>query len=140
MAAGGGSKNSLAGALGTICIETASSFEPVAEAYYLGAGAEAWRKANLRYWPYYGRGYCQLTWLETYRAAGEYIGVDLVSQPDRAMEPAIAAQLFAWFWCIYKPAVLYQADQRNWTETRRLVQGGSDGLTRLVTVAEALLG
>lgn len=40
---------------------------------------------------YRGRGYVQLTWKDNYRKVGEIYGVDLVENPDRALEPEIAA-------------------------------------------------
>lgn len=39
---------------------------------------------------YRGRGYVQLTWKDNYARAGALLGVDLVANPDRALEPAIA--------------------------------------------------
>lgn len=42
---------------------------------------------------YYGRGFVQLTWLENYRAAEARLGVPLVAEPDRALEPALAGRL-----------------------------------------------
>lgn len=46
-----------------------------------------------KYWPYYGRGFCQLTWNYNYRAVGRKIGVDLIASPEKALEPAIAAEI-----------------------------------------------
>lgn len=42
---------------------------------------------------YHGRGFVQLTWLRNYALMSRRLGIDLVTQPDRAMEPAIAAQI-----------------------------------------------
>jgi len=42
---------------------------------------------------YFGRGYTQLTWKANYKRAGDKLGVDLVTHPDRALEPAIAAKI-----------------------------------------------
>jgi putative chitinase len=42
---------------------------------------------------YCGRGYVQLTWKNNYHRAGERCGVDLVANPDRAMEQKIAAKI-----------------------------------------------
>jgi len=39
---------------------------------------------------YRGRGYVQLTWKANYARAGGLLGVDLVANPDQAMDPAIA--------------------------------------------------
>lgn len=40
-----------------------------------------------------GRGYVQLTGRTNYAKAGAKVGVDLIAEPDRAMEPEIAAQI-----------------------------------------------
>ncbi len=78
--------------LATALWETARAMQPVREAYYLGSKAEAYRR-KLRYWPWYGRGFVQLTWRENYLKAGQKIGVDLIANPDAAMEPDNAAQI-----------------------------------------------
>jgi predicted chitinase len=80
-------KTQIAYVLATVEWETANTFKPVREAYWK---TEAWRKANLRYYPYYGRGYVQLTWKYNYARYAEILGIPLVIEPDRAMEPAIA--------------------------------------------------
>ena len=79
-------------ALATAYHETARTMQPVAEANYV-RNAEAWRKAHLRYWPWYGRGYVQLTWQKNYARADQELGLggSLLANPDRAMEPMIAA-------------------------------------------------
>jgi len=51
-----------------------------------------WRKdANGRSW--LGRGLVQLTHLPNYQKASEKLGVDLVTHPERVMEPEIAARI-----------------------------------------------
>ncbi len=67
--------------------ETAQTFQPVREAFWL---SEEWRKRNLRYYPYYGRGYVQLTWENNYQKYSDILGVDLVGNPDLAIENDIA--------------------------------------------------
>jgi len=79
-------RNECAYVLATAEWESNFTFEPVKEAYWV-KNAEAWRKKNLRYWPWYGRGLVQLTWEANYRKAGKAIGVDLIADPDAAMEP-----------------------------------------------------
>ncbi len=76
--------------LATTQWETAQTFQPVKEAFWHD---EAWRQANFSYYPYYGRGYVQITWEKNYKAYSDILGIDLVNNPDRAMEPAVA--LFA---------------------------------------------
>lgn len=39
---------------------------------------------------YYGRGGVQLTWLDNYDAMGKILGVDLVGNPDLALDPRIS--------------------------------------------------
>lgn len=58
----------IAYALATTKYETAHTFHPVREAYWL---SETWRQNNLRYYPWYGRGYVQLTWERNYEAMNE---------------------------------------------------------------------
>nr|WP_204517946.1 hypothetical protein [Parerythrobacter lutipelagi] len=78
--------------LATAYHETNATMLPVREAYWL---SEAWRKKNLRYWPWYGRGYVQLTWETNYERADEELelGGSLTKNPDLALEPDIAARI-----------------------------------------------
>lgn len=62
----------------------------------------AWKKGQLSwvrepYWRegWFGRGLIQLTHLSNYRNASALVGVDLVSQPDRALDVAISAEIAA---------------------------------------------
>lgn len=67
--------------------ETAHTFEPVREAFWL---SETWRKNNFHYYPYYGRGYVQLTWETNYQKYEDILVEDLVSNPDLALDGKIA--------------------------------------------------
>ena len=58
-------------ALATAFHETNGTMQPVREAYFLKGNAEAWRKAHLRYYPWYGRGFVQLTWQRNYQRADD---------------------------------------------------------------------
>lgn len=73
--------------LATVQHETADTFKPVREAFWL---SEDWRSRNLRYYPYYGRGYVQLTWEDNYRRYASVLGIDILNTPDKAMDPNIA--------------------------------------------------
>ena len=64
--------------------ETAQTFKPVKEAFWLD---EDWRRRNLRYHPYFGRGYVQITWKTNYEKYGRLLGIDLVNEPDLALDP-----------------------------------------------------
>ena len=73
----------------TVQWETAGTWQPVKEAYWVN-NAEEWRKNNLRYYPWYGRGLVQLTWENNYRKYADILGMPLVDQPDLACEMDVA--------------------------------------------------
>lgn len=50
--------------------------------------------------PYGGRGYIQLTGDFNYRPAGEYLGVDLIGNPDLAMSLQWSAPIARWYWTV----------------------------------------
>jgi putative chitinase len=88
--------------LATAYHETNATMQPVKEAYWL---SEDWRKEHLHYFPWYGRGYVQLTWQKNYQHADDELklGGALIANPDMALEPTIAAKIirlgmeFGWF-------------------------------------------
>jgi hypothetical protein len=147
--AGQGSRNSCAGAIATIAIETANRWLPVRELYNDPPGQVAYfehmygMRADLgNNQPgdgarFYGRGYIQITGRANYRTYGQRIGVNLESTPDLALDPGIAAAVFASYW--ESRNIQEQADREDWVSVRRSVQGGSAGLGRLIQIAEALL-
>lgn len=123
--------------LATVKHETADTYQPVREAFWL---SEAWRKKHLRYWPWYGRGFVQLTWEDNYRQAGERLGEDLTTDPDRVMEPHIAYAIMlhgmreGWFTgkqlsdYITEHAADYRGARRiiNGTDKAHLIAGYAD--------------
>ena len=73
--------------------ETNHTWLPVKEAYWT---SEAWRKKHLRYYPYFGRGFVQLTWGTNYAKFGKLLGVDLNKHPDLALYPAYAVFILVY--------------------------------------------
>lgn len=73
--------------LATTIWETAYTIQPVTE-----MGSQKYLRSK-KYYPYIGRGYVQLTWDYNYKKAGDYLGVDLVNNPDKALEPKLAARI-----------------------------------------------
>lgn len=118
-------------ALATAYHETNATMLPVREAYWL---SERWRSQNLRYWPWYGRGYVQLTWEYNYRKADEKLGLGgrLLADADLAMDPTIAAQIMrhgmaeGWFTRVklstYLPAS-GPATLEQFKSARRIING-----------------
>ncbi|HEY9852945.1 MAG TPA: penicillin-insensitive murein endopeptidase [Leptolyngbyaceae cyanobacterium] len=83
-------KPQIAYILATIQHETADSFQPVKESYFLGEPQGENHRKTLRYYPFYGRGYVQLTWDYNYRKYSDLLGLDLVNNPDLVMRPDIS--------------------------------------------------
>lgn len=83
-------KDQAAYVLATAYHETAHTMKPVREAFWL---SEQWRADNLRYYPYYGRGYVQLTWKSNYERASSVLGVDFVNNKDAVMDPKYASHI-----------------------------------------------
>ena len=81
-------------ALATSYHETARKMQPVKEGLTL---SDAWRKRNLRYYPWFGRGDVQLTWEENYKKADEKLnlGGRLVNNLDLALDPVVSSQIMA---------------------------------------------
>lgn len=114
--------------------ETARTMQPVAEAFWV-KNAEAWRKKNLRYYPFYGRGYVQLTWEDNYRKASNVFGVDFVKNPDLVMQPKYSAPILVvgmqegWFTGKKMADYLDGVDEddvedlREFSSARRIVNG-----------------
>lgn len=83
-------RNQLAYVLATAYWETNKTMKPVREAYWL---SEDWRRRNLRYYPWYGRGFVQLTWQANYLKAGKALDRDFITDPDAVMEPDASAEI-----------------------------------------------
>lgn len=83
-------RNQAAYVLATAYWETARTMKPVIEAFWL---SEEWRRNNLRYYPWYGRGYVQLTWEYNYRKAAAALGVPLDKDPNLALKSEVAAKV-----------------------------------------------
>ena len=77
--------------LATAWHETASTMAPIAE-YGKGKG-RAYGKPDAAGRAYYGRGFVQLTWQENYAKLGTLLGIDLVGDPDLALQPGPAAEI-----------------------------------------------
>ena len=81
---------------------------------------------------YYGRGYVQLTWRANYvRAANEIPGSNVYLDPDRALDPTIAAEIMTrgmiegWFTRTklndFFP--LERPEDADWLRARRIING-----------------
>lgn len=50
------------------------------------------------YWPFYGRGYIQLTWKRNYAECAKALGIDCVNHPELLEEPEWAMRSAVWFY------------------------------------------
>ena len=66
--------------MATVQHEVAGTYKPIRE----------WGGSSTWYAPYYGRGYVQLTHRSNYQKYSNILGIDLVGNPDRALERRIA--------------------------------------------------
>jgi len=74
--------------LATSWWETGQTMTPVLEAHWVN-NAEAWRKRNLRYYPYYGRGLIQVTWKDNYIKVASMLGLSktfFILSPEKLLE------------------------------------------------------
>ena len=140
------------GIIGTIAQES-GSFAPVREAWWLS------EQARLAYYndtsqhaaygggpEYHGRCFVQLTHRSNYQAAQDAINarmgwnLDLVGNPDKALDPTVAAHIICWYFA--SKGIVPFCEAQNWAEVRRRVWGGSGdtvGLGKLQFAAGRLI-
>lgn len=84
--------------------ETAKRMQPVKEGLNV---SDEWRRKNLRYYPWYGRGEVQLTWEKNYKFATQRLRelglkdskgneIDLVTNPDQALDPIVSTYVMLY--------------------------------------------
>jgi peptidoglycan L-alanyl-D-glutamate endopeptidase CwlK len=77
-----------------------------------------------------GRGFVQLTGRANYTRYAHEINQPLVTNPDLAASPAVAAELLAHFLAAHTPAIRRAVAANDLALARRLVNGGANGLDR----------
>jgi len=83
-----------------------------------------------------GRGFIQLTGRDNYQVFGDLLGIDLINRPDLALEPPIAARIFASYF--RRRRVAEAAEARDWFRVRVRVNGGSNGWERFNALVKSL--
>ena len=85
---------------------------------------------------YKGRGYLQLTGRANYATYGSRLGLDLVGNPDLALDPHIAALVLALYFKDH--GIPTFAAAQNWQRVRIAVNGGLNGWDTFIRVVYAL--
>ena len=86
---------------------------------------------------YRGRGLIQMTGKESYANCGSGLGVDLVGDPDRLLDPQYAALSAGWFW--NKKGLNSLADVQDYETMTKRINGGLNGLDdRKAKIAKSL--
>lgn len=85
---------------------------------------------------YKGRGFIQLTGRANYANYGRALGLDLIGNPDLALEPVVAAHIMARYFLDRK--VYLACEARDWRLVRRKVNGGYNGWERFSQVVRNL--
>lgn len=86
---------------------------------------------------YCGRGYIQITGHNNYDHYGQLIGVDLLNNPDLALDPQNAAKILALYF--KNRGCDVAANAGNWSKVRRLVNGGTNGLQLFLNTVNKLM-
>lgn len=135
----------LIGLLATIPVETAKTFKPVVEGFWLTPAAQEAYLDKTAYGKvdpttgkrYEGRGFIQRTWEASYIADGNALNLDLYHHPELLLDPVNAARDACLFWK-QKAGLVVACTSKNWREVRRLVNGGTNGLDVFLSDVAAL--
>jgi predicted chitinase len=125
----------MAGAMATVRVETARTFKPIRE-FADGSAYEGRHDLGNDVAgdgpKFKGRGYIQLTGRYNYETYLHKLGVDLIGNPDLALNVQTAAEIFARYFKDRGCDVACNA--QNWTRVRLLVNGGTNGLQLFLSV------
>lgn len=124
--------------LATTYHETSFRMKPIQE-----MGGNAYLKGKA-YYPFFGRGYVQLTWKYNYEKAGKILGVDFVKNPEKLLDSkyavpiAIIGMKEGWFTgkklkdYIDNIEETYEEDLREYSNSRKII----NGLDKAVTIGK----
>ena len=130
-------------AAATIAVETARTFRPVHERLASAERQPELAARQAQYTPFTGRGFVQITWQRNYQDAGQALGLDLVSNPDAALDPGVSARILAWFFATHPTPehnVATAANAGRWDLVRQRVNGGMNNWDEFKGFVDELLG
>lgn len=114
----------MAGAMATIRVEVGKNFKPITE--YASGEAYEGRKdlGNTQAGDgvrYKGRGFIQLTGRSNYALYGQKLGLDLINNPDLALDVIVSAKILAHYF--NDRGVTNACIKSDWLTVRKLVNG-----------------
>lgn len=116
----------LAYILATVFHETARTMQPVRE-YGRGKGRPYGDPDPITGEIYYGRGWPQLTWKRNYEKMGVRLGIDLVGNPDLALQMDVSADIMfeGMLFGLFTGRKLkdYFNTKTDWRNARRIING-----------------
>ena len=83
---------------------------------------------------FHGRGLPQLTGHDLYFHFGQFIGEDLVANPDLVATPKYAAMAGGWYWKTHNLSAA--ADVEDWVKVTKIINGGTFGLEERVSLTK----
>lgn len=138
------------GAASTMGVE---STRPIAERYPSGVDPYSYFESKYGYqtavgkrlgntepgdgFKFRGRGFIQLTGRWNYKRYGDLIGVDLIADPDRALDADIAARVFASYF--NQSGAASAAENQDWRRVRYVVNSGLAGYDTFIGYVNSLL-
>jgi len=83
---------------------------------------------------FHGRGLPQLTGHDLYFHFGQFIGEDLVANPDLLTTSKYAAMAGGWYWKTHNLSAA--ADAEDWVKVTKIINGGTFGLEERVALTK----
>ena len=83
---------------------------------------------------FHGRGLPQLTGHDLYFHFGQFIGEDLIVNPDLVATPKYAAMAGGWYWKTHNLSAA--ADAEDWVKVTKIINGGTFGLEERVALTK----
>lgn len=115
----------LAYILATAWHETARTMQPIEE-YGRGKNRPYGRPDPRTGKAYFGRGYVQLTWYDNYKKMGLRLGIDLLNEPELALQPSVAVRImfegmYQGMFTGKKLSTYFNGDKADWINARRII-------------------
>lgn len=123
------------GAMATIRTEVGKMYQPIRE---LASGDAYEGRVSLGNTQpgdgrkFKGRGFIQITGRNNYANFGHLIEVDLINNPDLALDPNNSAKILAFYF--KQNGVIQACLNKDWVKVRKLVNGGTNGLDTFLSV------